>query len=311
MPGHAVRAPEDCPLFTTIRRVGLFLLTNLAVVLLVGILLRATGLDAMLMGSGFNPAGLLVFSGLFGFAGSIVSLWLSKWLALRATGARVIEQPRDRTEAWLVETVHRQARQLGIGAPDVAVYDAPEPNAFATGARRDAALVAVSTGLLQSMDPREVEAVLAHEVSHVANGDMVTMALLQGVTNTFVIFFSRVVGTLVDAYLSGEDDRRGVGIGYWVATIAAELVFGVLASVIVMAYSRRREFRADAGAADLVGAPAMVAALERLGGVRAQSELPRSIAAFGIRGSGWARWLSSHPPIPDRIAALDGHHARR
>ena len=298
-------------MFTYVRRVGLFLLTNLAVVFLVGILLRVTGLDAALMASGFQPAALLAFSGLFGFAGSIISLFLSKWLALRATGAQVITQPRTRSEAWLLDTVHRQARQVGIGAPDVAIYDAPEPNAFATGARRDAALVAVSTGLLQAMDKREVEAVLAHEVSHVANGDMVTMALLQGVTNTFVIFFSRIAGSLVDAWLSGDNERRGPGMGYWLTSIAAELVFGVIASVIVMAYSRRREFRADAGAAQLVGAPAMISALERLGGLREPSELPRSLAAFGIRGTGWARWFSSHPPIPDRIAALDAHRSEQ
>ena len=303
-------------MLTYIRRVGLFALTNLAVVFLVGLLLRVSGVDAMLMASGVHPAGLLVFAGLFGFAGSIVSLLLSKWLAVRATGAQIIREPRSPTEAWLLETTRRQAQQAGIGTPDLAVFDAAEPNAFATGARRDAALVAVSTGLLRTMDRREVEAVLAHEISHVANGDMVTMALLQGVTNTFVIFFSRVAGSLVDSWLSRDSDRRGIGMGYWITTIAAELVFGLVASVIVMAFSRRREFRADAGAAELVGAPAMISALERLGGAREPSELPRSVAAFGIRGSGWTRWLSSHPPIPDRIAALDamaqrpGRHTR-
>jgi heat shock protein HtpX len=295
-----------------LRRVGLFVLTNLAVVFLVGVLLRLTGVDGWLLASGFNPVGLLVFSGLFGFAGSIVSLFLSKWLALRSTGAHVIQQPRNGTEAWLLETVHRQAHQAGIGAPDVAIYDAPEPNAFATGARRDSALVAVSSGLLRAMDRREVEAVLAHEVSHVANGDMVTMALLQGVTNTFVIFFSRVVGSVVDAYLSGDNDRRGHGMGYWLTTIAAEVVFGLLASLIVMAYSRRREFRADAGAAQLVGASSMISALQRLGAANEPTTLPRNMAAFGIRGSGMMRWFSSHPPIDDRIEALAraAHHRR-
>lgn len=294
-----------------LRRTGLFLVTNLAVVLLLGVLLRITGLDAMLAASGFHPGSLLLFSGLFGFVGSIVSLLLSKWLALRSTSAHVIHQPRNRTEAWLLETVHRQAEQVGIGPPDVALYESAEPNAFATGARRDSALVAVSTGLLRSMDQREVEAVLAHEVSHIANGDMITMALLQGVTNTFVIFFSRVVGSLVDSWLTGDSDRRGVGIGYWVTTIAAEVVFGLFASMIVMAFSRRREFRADAGAARLVGAPAMVSALERLHHAQGRATLPRSIAAFGIRGTGWTKLLSSHPSIPDRIAALGRHQTVR
>jgi len=292
-------------LFAYVRRISLFVLTNLAVVLLLGIVLRLSGLDAMLAGQGFNPTALLAFSAVFGFAGSIISLFLSKWLALRSTGAQVIGQPRDRTEAWLVDTVARQARKAGIGVPDVAIYDAPEPNAFATGARRDAALVAVSTGLLRSMEKHEVEAVLAHEVSHVANGDMVTMALLQGVTNTFVIFFSRVAGMLVDSYLSRGDNRRGRGPGYWITSIVAEVVFGVLASIIVMWFSRRREFRADAGAAELVGAPAMISALERLGGAKEPADLPKNMAAFGIHGGGFMRLFSSHPAIPDRIAALD------
>ena len=292
-------------MFAYVRRISLFVLTNLAVVLLLGIVLRLSGLDAMLAGQGFNPTALLAFSAVFGFAGSIISLFLSKWLALRSTGAQVIGQPRDRTEAWLVDTVARQARKAGIGVPDVAIYDAPEPNAFATGARRDAALVAVSTGLLRSMEKHEVEAVLAHEVSHVANGDMVTMALLQGVTNTFVIFFSRVAGMLVDSYLSRGDNRRGRGPGYWITSIVAEVVFGVLASIIVMWFSRRREFRADAGAAELVGAPAMISALERLGGAKEPADLPKNMAAFGIHGGGFMRLFSSHPAIPDRIAALD------
>ncbi|HCH61558.1 MAG: protease HtpX [Deltaproteobacteria bacterium] len=296
---------------TYLRRTGLFLLTNLAVVFLIGLILRITGLDALLMASGFHPAGLLLFAGLFGLTGSLVSLLLSKWLALRSTGASVIEHPRNRTESWLLETIHQQAVRSGIGTPDLAIYTAPEPNAFATGARRDAAVVAVSTGLLQSMDRHEVEAVLAHEVSHIANGDMITMALLQGVTNTFVLFFSRIVGSLVDTWLSGDADRRGPGIGYWVTSIAAEVVFGLFASLIVMAHSRRREFRADAGAARLVGAPAMISALERLARAESPTMLPKSIAAFGIRGTGWARWWSSHPPITARIAALEPKPTRR
>ncbi len=293
-------------MFAAVRRICLFVLTNFAVVLLIGILLRVTGLDAMLMQSGFNPIAVLGFSAIFGFTGSIVSLFLSKWMALRSTGAHVIRSPQNPTEAWLVDTVAKQAKQVGIGMPDVAIYDAPEPNAFATGASRNNALVAVSTGLLRAMGRREVEAVLAHEVSHVANGDMVTMALLQGVTNTFVIFFSRAAGYLVDSYLSrGEDRRFGRGPGYFVTSLVAEIAFGLLASIIVMWYSRRREYRADEGAAQLVGAPAMVSALQQLAGDSAPTMLPRNMAAFGIRGGGWMRLFSSHPPIPSRIAALE------
>jgi heat shock protein HtpX len=294
---------------TYLRRAGLFLLTNLAVVVPIGLILRVTGLDAALTAVGLNPGGLLLWCGLFGLAGAIVSLLLSKWLALRSTGAQRIEQPGNRTEAWLLDTVHRHAEQVGIGAPDVALYDAPEPNAFATGAHRDAALVAVSTGLLRSLDRREVEAVLAHEVSHIANGDMVTMALLHGVTNTFVLFSARIVGALVDPWLFG--DRRADGPGFRGTTIVAELVFGLFASAIVMAYSRHREFRADEDATRLVGNHAMIAALERLDGHGAAGALPRSLAAFGIRGARWTRWLASHPPISARIAALEPEQSER
>jgi heat shock protein HtpX len=290
---------------TYLLRIGLFSLTNLAVVLLLGILLRVTGVDLLMGSIGIHPVGLLAFSGLFGFAGALISLVLSKWIALRSTGARVLTRPRSRLEARLLETVQRQSRQLAIGMPDVALYESPEPNAFATGARRDAALVAVSTGLLHALSEDEVEAVLAHELSHIANGDMVTMTLLQGVTNTFVIFFARVAGYLVDMYLSGNNDRRRPGPAFWLTSMVAEVLFGLLASMIVMAWSRHREFRADAGAARLVGAPAMIAALERLAGVPTEPGLPRSLATFGIQGSGWARLFSSHPRIRDRIEALD------
>jgi heat shock protein HtpX len=288
------------------KRIVLFVLTNLAVMLLVGLLGRLFGLDQLLYQSGYNPVGLLITSTLFGFAGSIISLLLSKRMALWTTGAQVITQPSSNAERWLVETVHQQARRAGIGVPDVAIYEAPEPNAFATGAFRNSALVAVSTGLLHAMDKREVEAVLAHEVSHVANGDMVTMTLLQGVVNTFVIFFSRTIGYLVDTLVFKTE--RGRGMGYYITSFAAEIVFGLLASVIVMAYSRRREFRADAGAAALVGAPGMISALQVLRSGPSASSLSKDLAAFGINGSGGGLMalLSTHPRIEDRIAALEG-----
>lgn len=291
------------------RRITLFLLTNLAVVALLGVVARVTGLETWLHASGTNLGGLLGFSAVFGFAGSFISLAMSKWMAKRSTGAHVIVEPRDRTEAWLVETVRRQAEAAGIGMPEVAIYPSPVPNAFATGARRDAALVAVSEGLLAHMEPREVEAVLAHEVSHVANGDMVTLSLLQGVVNTFVIFLSRAVGAVVDQALS-RDDREGTGPGYWITVMALELVFGLLASVIVAWFSRRREFRADAGAARLEGAGAMVSALRRLQD-GAPSELPAAMAAFGIRGGRLGMLFASHPPIEARIAALEEQARQR
>ncbi len=284
------------------RRILFFLATNLAVVFLLGVVLRVLGLDPM---GGHLP--LLVMSAVIGFGGSFISLLLSKWMAKRSTGARVIEQAATPTEAWLLDTVAELSQKAGIGMPEVAVFPSPSPNAFATGARRDASLVAVSTGLLQHMDRREVRAVLAHEIAHVANGDMVTLALLQGVVNTFVVFLARIVGSVVDAALSGNDeDRRGPGMGYWITSMVAELVLGVFASIIVMWYSRRREFRADAGAAELVGAPAMIAALARLESpVAAADPLPQDIAAFGIQSAGVRRLFSSHPAIPDRIAALE------
>ena len=281
------------------KRIARFLATNLAVLALVSIVMSVLGVSADQFG------GLLVMAALFGFGGSIISLLASKWVAKRFTGARVIEQPRDEVERWLVATVHRQADAAGIGHPEVAIYQAPEINAFATGANRNNALVAVSTGLLQSMTRDEAEAVLGHEVSHVANGDMVTMALLQGVLNTFVIVLARVVGRVVDGYLSGG--RDGPGIGYFVIVFVLDMVFGLFASMIAMWFSRHREFRADIGGATLAGKEKMIAALQRLNQNRIASTLPKQVEAFGISGAmahGLKKLLMSHPPLEERIAAL-------
>jgi len=246
-----------------------------------------------------------VMSAVIGFAGSIISLLMSKWSAKRMVGAQVIETPSDPTQRWLVETVRRQAQAAGIGMPEVAIYDAPDVNAFATGWNRNAALVAVSTGLLHSMSRDEAEAVLAHEVSHVANGDMVTLALIQGVVNTFVIFLSKLFGYFVDRVLLKNDGRDGPGIGMFVAEIAAQLVLGILASTIVMWFSRQREFRADAGGAALAGREKMIAALERLKVNHEQATLPEQMAAFGISGGkGFAKLFMTHPPLDERIEAL-------
>ena len=287
------------------KRVALFIATNLAVLLVLSVVLRLLGVDRVLdeSGTGLNYEALLVLSMVIGFGGSFISLAMSKWMAKRSTGARVITQPANATESWLVATVERQARQAGIEPPEVAIYDAPDMNAFATGARRNSALVAVSTGLLQGMPQQEVEAVLAHEVSHVANGDMVTLTLVQGVVNTFVIFLSRIVGHFVDRVILKNE--RGYGIGYFLSVIAAQVVLGVLASVIVMWVSRQREFRADAGSANLNGKEPMIRALARL--ERGQpAQLPEALQAFGISGGkgGMARLFMSHPPIPERIEAL-------
>jgi heat shock protein HtpX len=288
------------------KRISLFLITNLAIVLVLSFTARLLGLDRFLTANGLNLGGLLMFAALFGFGGSFISLALSKWMAKRATGARVIENPSNPTERWLVETVRRHAQHAGIGMPEVAVYEAPEINAFATGMNRNNALVAVSSGLLQQMTPDEAEAVLGHEVTHVANGDMVTLALIQGVVNTFVIFLARVIGYLVDRVVL-KNDRDSLGIGYWVTSIAAELVLGILASIIVMWFSRRREFRADAGGAQLAGRDRMVSALQRLKALYEPSTLPQAVEAFGISGKqsgGLARLFMSHPPLEERIAAL-------
>ena len=246
------------------KRIFLFVVTNLAVVLLLGIVARLLGVDRYLYQSGLNLSSLLIFAAIFGMGGSIISLLMSKSIAKMSVGAQVIQNPSSQTERWLVDTVQRQAQAAGIGMPEVAIYDSPEPNAFATGANRNAALVAVSSGLLQQMSADEAEAVLGHEVSHVANGDMVTLSLLQGVLNTFVIVLSRLVGSVVDQGLSRGQDNRGSGIGYYLTSMVLELLFGLLASLIVMWFSRQREFHADAGGARLAGRGKMIAALERL-----------------------------------------------
>jgi len=290
------------------KRIGLFLLTNLAVMAVIAISFRVLGLDtAMQQGGGLNLGALLAMSAIIGFAGSLVSLAMSKWSALRMVGARVIEQPSSPAERWLVDTVRRQADRAGIGMPDVAIFDSPELNAFATGARRDHALVAVSTGLLNGMSQDEVEAVLAHEVSHVANGDMVTLTLIQGVVNTFVVFLSRLVGYFVDRAVFRTEN--GHGPGFFITSMVAQILFGILASAVVMWFSRQREFRADAGAAALAGREKMIAALERLRAVHEPADLPDQLAASGISGGrrgGLMALFMSHPPLEDRIAALRG-----
>jgi heat shock protein HtpX len=283
------------------KRVVLFLATNLAVLGLLSVVMAVFGINPQSM------AGLLVMAAIFGFGGSIVSLLISKWMAKRATGAHVIDTPRNDTERWLFDTVKRQAQAAGIGMPEVAIYDAPEINAFATGANRNNALVAVSTGLLRAMDRDEAEAVLGHEVSHVANGDMVTMALLQGVLNTFVIVLSRVLGRVIDAWISGNREGEGVGFGYYIIVFVLDMVFGVFASMIAMWFSRHREFRADAGGATLAGRDKMVAALQRLSLTYGENTLPKQVAAFGISGAvghGFRRLFLSHPPLEERIEAL-------
>ena len=290
------------------KRVLLFLGTNLAVLFVLSITLQLLGVDRMLAETGrMNMGGLLIMAAVLGMGGAFISLAISKWMAKRAMGARVIEQPQNETEKWLVETVRRQAEQAGIGMPEVAIFDAPEMNAFATGMNRNNALVAVSSGLLSGMKRGEVEAVLGHEISHVANGDMVTLTLIQGVVNTFVIVLSRVVGHLVDKVVFKT--QRGYGPAFYVTSIVAQLVLGIFASMIVMAFSRQREFRADAGGARLAGAASMIGALEALQAGHA-APLPEQMAAFGIAGgvgSGLKRLFMSHPPIEERIAALRTH----
>ena len=287
--------------FAVFNRIALFLATNLAVMVLAGIVMSLLGVHPNQMG------GLLVMAALFGFGGSIISLLMSKGMAKRATGAQVITQPRNESEQWLLATVQRQAQAAGIGMPEVAVYDAPEINAFATGANRNNALVAVSTGLLRAMSRDEAEAVLGHEVSHVANGDMVTMALLQGVLNTFVIVLARVAGGIIDNAISGDrEGSRGPGLAYFAIVMVLEMVLGLFATMIAMWFSRRREFRADAGGASLAGREKMIAALERLSANR-PSTLPAQVEAFGIAGGigeGLKKLFLSHPPMEQRIAAL-------
>ncbi len=285
------------------KRIFLFIATNIAVIAVMSVVLSLLGVDRFISQAGLNLPMLLVFSLVVGFTGSIISLLISKPMAKWSTGARVIDAPSSSTELWLIDTVSKLAQRAGIKMPEVAVYDG-EPNAFATGAFRDSALVAVSTGLLQSMTKDEVEAVLAHEVAHVANGDMVTMTLVQGVVNTFVVFLSRVVGYFVDRAIS-RDNNNSQGIGYTITVIVSQIVFGIAASVIVAWFSRHREYRADAGAAKLLGSPQpMMKALARLGGIEPTS-LPEGLASLGINDKpGFAALFSSHPPIEDRIAAL-------
>lgn len=285
------------------KRIFLFLATNIAVIAVMTIVLSLLGVDRFLTGTGLNLPMLMVFSLVVGFTGSIISLLMSKQMAKWSTGARVIDAPSSSTELWLVDTVKKLADRSGIAMPEVAVYDG-EPNAFATGAFKNSALVAVSTGLLQSMTKEEVEAVLAHEVAHVANGDMVTLTLIQGVVNTFVVFLSRIVGYAVDRALS-RGDSSGPGPGYMITVIISQIVFGIAASMIVAWFSRYREFRADAGAAKMMGTPQpMVKALARLGGME-PSSLSNSMASLGINNKpGFMALFSSHPPIEDRIAAL-------
>jgi heat shock protein HtpX len=287
------------------KRVALFLATNLAIVLVLSVTMRLLGVEPYLNEQGLNLQALLIFAAVMGFGGAFISLAISKWTAKRSVGAQVIESPRTAEEIWLVDTVRRQAQAAGIKMPEVAIYDSPDVNAFATGMTKNSSLVAVSTGLLRSMTKEEAEAVLAHEVSHAANGDMVTMALIQGVVNTFVMFLSRVIGHTVDRVVFKNE--QGHGPAFFVTMIVAELVLGILASIIVMWFSRQREFRADAGGASLAGRRNMINALKRLGAMH-PAPLPEKMAAFGIAGGvggGLKRLFMTHPPIEERVAALE------
>jgi heat shock protein HtpX len=284
------------------KRIFLFVLTNLAVVVVLGIVASLLGVNRYLTANGLNLGALLGFALVMGFGGAIISLLLSKTIAKWSSGVQVIEQPRNADEAWIVETVRRLATEAGIGMPEVGIFEG-DPNAFATGAFRNSALVAISTGLLQGMTREEVEAVIGHEISHIANGDMVTMTLIQGVMNTFVVFLSRVIGYVVDGWLSRNNERSGPGIGYFVTTLVLDILLGFLAAIIVAWFSRQREFRADHGSVQLLHRKQpMINALARLGGM-VPGELPKSIQAFGIT-SGVGKLFSTHPPIEERIAAL-------
>ncbi len=285
------------------KRIALFLLTNIAVVAVLGIVASLLGVNRFLTANGLNLGSLLGFAFIMGFGGAIISLLMSKPIAKWSSGLQMIDQPRTQDEAWIVETVRKFADKAGIGMPEVGIFEG-DPNAFATGAFKNSALVAVSTGLLQGMTREEVEAVIGHEVAHIANGDMVTMTLIQGVMNTFVVFLSRVIGYAVDSFLrKGDNNNSGPGIGYYVSTIVLDILLGFLASIIVAWFSRQREFRADAGAAQLMGRrQPMINALARLGGVHT-AELPKNMAAMGIAG-GMGQLFSTHPPIEERIAAL-------
>jgi heat shock protein HtpX len=281
--------------------------TNLAIMVVLGIVTTLTGANRFFTSAGLDLGKLLLFAAIMGFGGAFLSLWMSKTIAKWSTGARVIDAPGTATEIWLFDTVRRFSERAGLPMPEIAIYEG-EPNAFATGASRNSSLVAVSTELLQTMTREEAEAVIAHEVAHIANGDMVTLTLIQGVVNTFVYFLARVVGYAVDSFLRKDDEETsGPGIGYMITVVVCDIVFGILASMVVMYFSRQREFRADAGAAKLLGSPlAMIAALRRLGGTEA-GELPQNVATAGINGRpGWMALFSSHPPLEDRIAALGG-----
>jgi len=289
------------------QRIFLFLLTNIAIMVILSVTLRILGVESLLAqnGSDLNLNALVIFSGIFGFGGAFISLAISKWMAKRMTGAKVIENPSNNVEKWLLDTVEKQSKIVGIKMPEVAIFPSPQMNAFATGASKNKALVAVSQGLLDSMTQGEIEAVVGHEMSHVANGDMVTLTLIQGVVNTFVIFFSRVIGHVVDRVIL--KNQRGHGIGYFVTTIFAQIVLSILASVIVMYFSRKREYVADTGGADLAGNQNMINALKRLGQKEPEA-LPEQLAAFGIGEkpkTGWRELWSSHPPLEDRINALE------
>lgn len=291
------------------KRILLFLVTNLAVVFVLSIVMRILGIDQYIAAQGGSAYGLLVFAAVFGFGGAIISLLMSKWSAKRMMGVRIIDQPRDNVERWIVDTVRAQAQEAGIGMPEVGIFDSPEPNAFATGANKNKALVAVSTGLLQRMRKEEVEAVLGHEIGHVANGDMVTLTLIQGVVNTFVIFLARIIGNFVDKVIFKNEN--GGGIAYFGVVLVAELLLGILASIIVSWFSRKREFRADAAGALLASPAAMVGALEALKRAHQPEGLPEQMAAFGISAgtpTGLKRLFMSHPPLDERIDALKRQH---
>jgi heat shock protein HtpX len=295
-------------------RIGLFLLTNLAIMLVAGVIINVLGVGKFISHGQLNLQSLLIFCAIFGFTGSFISLFISKWMAKRSMGVELIETPRNRDEQWLMDTVAELSQKAGIKMPEVGIFPAHESNAFATGWNRNAALVAVSLGLLQRFERDEVRAVLAHEIGHVANGDMITLSLIQGIVNTFVMFFARIVGFAVDKALQGNSDREssGPGIGFYIGTFVAEILFGILASMIVAAFSRYREFRADEAGANLADRNAMIRALQRLqveSGQGAESSMPASMQAFGISG-GVGKLFASHPPLEVRIQALrDGHNS--
>jgi heat shock protein HtpX len=288
------------------KRIFLLVVTNIAVMVVLSLIIQVFGLDRALAQKGLNVTGLLIVSAIFGFGGAFISLLISKWMAKRAMGVRVITNPANESERWLVNVVTQQAQAAGIGMPEVGIFDSPDPNAFATGANKNSALVAVSTGLLRNMRREEVEAVLGHEITHVSNGDMITLTLIQGVMNTFVFFLARVIGYIVDKVILKNE--RGSGIGYIATVIVAQIVLGFLAGMVVAWFSRQREFRADAGGAHLAGTNAMIGALEALKRVHSPTALPEQMKAFGINDaapSGLQRLLMSHPPLDERIAALN------